>query len=53
MIIYYSLSGHTKAVATQISEKTGDRLYEIELDKPYIWAILFGGRTCHWLCKDF
>lgn len=35
MIIYYSLSGHTKAVATQISEKTGDCLYEIELDKPY------------------
>ncbi|MEX0381303.1 flavodoxin [Leuconostoc sp. MS02] len=35
MIIYYSLTGHTKKVALKIAEKTEDKLYEVQLDKPY------------------
>jgi flavodoxin len=35
MIIYYSLTGHTKKVAQEIAKKTEDKLYEIQLDKPY------------------
>ena len=35
MIIYYSLTGHTKKVALEIAKKTEDELYEIQLDKPY------------------
>ena len=35
MIIYYSLTGHTKKLAQEIAKKTEDKLYEIQLDKPY------------------
>lgn len=35
MIIYFSQGGHTKKVAEEIANKTGDRLYAIEPVVPY------------------
>jgi flavodoxin len=35
LIIFYSWSGNTKGIATQISQKTGAKMLELELAKPY------------------
>lgn len=35
LVIYYSLTGHTKNIALQIQEKTGGDIYEIKTEKTY------------------
>lgn len=35
LVIYYSLTGHTKNIARQIQEKTGGDIYEIKTEKTY------------------
>lgn len=35
LVIYYSLTGHTKDIARQIQEKTGGDIYEIKTEKTY------------------
>ena len=35
LVVYYSLSGHTKDIALQIQEKTNGNIYEIKTQKTY------------------
>lgn len=35
LVLFYSWSGNTKTIATQISQKTGAEILELELVKPY------------------
>ena len=35
LVVYYSMSGHTKDIAKQIADKTGGELYEIQTVKEY------------------
>ena len=41
LVIYYSLSGHTKNIALQIQEKTDADIYEIKTEKEYTFPSVY------------